>query len=103
MKFITIETTYSKASQAQKLAQILLKEKLAACIQLKTIASIYSWQGNIENSKEILVSIKTRSDLFTKISAIIKKHHPYEIPQITATILEQVSRDYAKWLEENLK
>lgn len=99
MNFIIIETTFPNLEQAEKLAEILLKEKLAACVQFKTILSMYSWQGNIEKAEEIAVKIKTREDFFKKISAIIKKNHPYKVPEIIGIKMDVVSDDYANWLK----
>jgi periplasmic divalent cation tolerance protein len=103
MNFITIETTCPSLASAKKLAKILLNEKLVACIQFQSISSIYYWQGKVENSKEILVNIKTKSDFFKKISKIIKKNHSYETPQIIAKKIDFLSEDYAKWLSSSLK
>ena len=102
MKFIVIETTYPNLQQAKNLAEILLKNKFAACVQFQRIESTYVWEGKIENSHEILVSIKTISSFFDEIEKIIKKHHSYETPQIIATVINQGSKDYLEWVEKSL-
>ncbi len=103
MEFIIIQTTYPKLNQAQNLAQILLNQKLAACVELKKIDSYYLWQEKIENSKEILVTIKTKKTLFQQIKRVIKKNHPYEVPQIFSVKIDEISKEYLKWFNSNLK
>ena len=102
MNFIAIETTYPNLEEAKKLAKILLNKKLAACVHFNTISSFYSWQGNIENSQEILLSIKTTADFFDEISTLIKENHSYQIPQIIAKKIDFLSQDYANWVSNSL-
>ena len=102
-KFIIIETTYPNLASAKKLGEILLTKKLAACVQFFPIKSMYLWQKKIENSSEILVSIKSENSLYREIEKIIKEHHSYEIPQILTTQINQGSTAYLNWINSNLK
>ncbi len=102
-KFITVQTTYPNLTSAKNLAKILLKEKLAACIQFSKIESLYLWNEKIENSKEILVNIKTKNSLYLELEKIIKKHHVYENPQIISSKINQGYSPYLYWIESNLK
>ncbi len=49
------------------------------------ITSIYSWKGKIENDKEILMIMKSRTDLLEEITSEVKKNHPYEVPEVICT------------------
>jgi periplasmic divalent cation tolerance protein len=100
--FIIVETTCSKLSLAKKLAKILLKEKLASCIHLQKIESLYFWEEKIENNREILLSIKTKDVKFAKIEKIITKYHEYKLPQIIATPIIKGSKNYLSWIDTNL-
>ncbi len=102
-EFIIIKTTYPTVSKAKELADILLKEKLAACVQLAQIESLYSWHEKIENETEILVTIKTMAFNYDKIEKVIKKHHEYYIPQIVAIPIEQGYKPYLDWISSNVK
>ena len=83
-KFIQIITTVERREDAVKIAEVLLRKKIAACIQIiEGIESYYWWEGKIEKSGEVLLFIKTRSDLFEKAKKIIKENHPYQVPEIT--------------------
>jgi periplasmic divalent cation tolerance protein len=102
-KFILVQTTCPKISEAKKLAEILLQEKLAACVDFFPIESHYLWQTKIVKSDEILVNIKSQKNLYKKIEKTIKENHSYEIPQIISTQINQGFAPYLKWLEENTK
>ncbi len=98
-KIIIIETTYPNLEAAKNLAEILLKEKLAGCIQFQKIESRYEWQGKIANDSEFLIRIKTKNSLYEKIEEIIKKHHSYKVPEIIAILVERAEENYSSWLE----
>lgn len=102
MKFIIIQTTFADIKSAKKLSKILLSQKLAACIHFQKIESFYIWQGNIENAKEISVSIKTKATNFSKIEKIITQNHPYKVPQIMSLEIAKMSGAYQSWIETNL-
>jgi periplasmic divalent cation tolerance protein len=102
-KFIIIETTYQNITKAKKLGKTLITKKLAACIEFFPINSLYSWQNKIENSKEILIKIKTIQSHYREIEKIILKDHDYEIPQIISIALDQGFEPYLNWIDSNLK
>ncbi len=102
-KFIIIETTYPNLASAKKLGQTLLNKKLAACVQFLKVESSYFWQEKIENSREILVRIKSKNSLFFEIEKIIQQQHSYEIPQIFSIQINQGSSAYLNWINSSLK
>lgn len=61
-----ILTTISSEAEAAGLAEMLVAEKLAACVQIMPISSIYTWQGAIQKDSEFLLLIKTTSDLYPR-------------------------------------
>ena len=64
------------------------------------IDSSYWWNGRIETSREFLLTIKTRRDLFPRLEQAILKLHPYEQPEILALSAGEVTAGYLKWLVE---
>ena len=83
MKFVCILTTAPNLSVARKLSNGLLKNKLAACVNLiSSVESHYVWKGKLQKSREIQLLIKTRANLFKKIETFFKKNHPYEVPEL---------------------
>jgi periplasmic divalent cation tolerance protein len=101
--YIQVTTTTETKEQAQKIAQHLVTEKLAACVQiLGPINSIYRWKGKVENTQEWLCLIKTQDDLYNKVEAAIKSQHPYETPEIIAVPIIKGSKEYLSWIEDEL-
>jgi len=103
MSFIQVMTTTETKDQAEAIARRLVEEKLAACVQIAGgIESIYSWKGKMERSREYLCLIKTREDLFTRVAAVIKTLHSYEVPEIIAVPIINGGREYLSWLTDTL-
>lgn len=100
---IIIKTTFNKIDEAKKLAEILLKENLAACIQFSKIESMFLWNDKISNEDEILLSIKTLSQFYAKIEKLILQYHSYEIPQIFSIKIAEASENYQNWIDSCLK
>ena len=97
--YIQISTTTETKKQAQKIAQYLVEQKFAACVQISgPIESTYRWKGKVETANEYLCLIKTQTTLFKKVETAIKKLHPYETPEIVAVPIIKGSREYLKWL-----
>ena len=99
--YIQISTTTETKEQAQKIAQYLVEQKLAACVQIiGPITSIYHWKKKLENTQEWLCLIKTRDDLYNKVESAIKNEHSYETPEIIAVPIVKGSKEYLQWIQE---
>ena len=99
--YIQITTTTETKEEAEKIAQYLVVEKLAACVQIAgPITSIYRWKGKVENTQEWLCLIKTREELYDKVETAIKKLHSYETPEIIAVPIIKGSKEYLNWLDD---
>ncbi|GAB1439289.1 divalent cation tolerance protein CutA [Providencia sp.] len=96
-------TTNSHES-AIKITQHLLANRLAACVSLlPEIMSIYLWEGNITQDKEILLLIKTTQANQLSLFQAIKEIHPYEIPELIRLDSSQVEDNYLQWLINCMK
>jgi periplasmic divalent cation tolerance protein len=101
--YIQIMTTTETKEEAEKIAQYLVEQKLAACVQITgPIASTYRWKGTVETACEWLCLIKTRDDLYNKVETAIKKLHSYETPEIIAVPIIKGSSEYLSWLNDVL-
>ena len=98
---ITVMTTLDKSEDADRLARLLVKERLAACIQtLGPISSTYRWQDRVETAQEWLLLIKTRADRWEELERVIRQHHPYDTPEILALPVSAGSPPYMQWIDE---
>ena len=99
-KRIVLSTAGSE-QEAQKIAHILVKRRLAACVNiLPQIQSIYRWKGEIESAQEWLLLIKTRADKFPAVRDAIGELHSYEVPECVVLEIEDGSLPYLQWLEK---
>ncbi len=101
MDEIVVFVTASDEDEAAKIAKALVESRLAGCVNIiKDIRSIYSWQGKIEDEKEVLMVAKTQRTLFDPLMKKVKELHSYTVPEIIALPIIQGSEDYLKWLKE---
>ncbi len=101
--FIIIETTTPSIDLANKIAKILLAKKIAGCIEMNQITSIYNWQEEICQGQEISLRIKTQEKFFDEIVDVIKKNHQYSVAQIFSYKIDNIEKSYGDWLQMVLK
>ena len=103
LEFIVVYVTAGSAQEADQLAQALVGERLAACVnRIKSIQSVYRWQGQVEQNEEELLIIKTRKELFPALEKRVRELHSYSVPEIIAVPLVAGSAGYLGWLQEQL-
>ena len=86
---------------AQKIANKLLAERKAACVNIiPAIESHYWWQGKIESANELLLIVKTRAELLDELISLVKEIHPYTVPEIIALPIIGGNEDYLQWIEK---
>lgn len=98
MKYCMIFCAASSKQEGKKIADILLKARLASCVQFIPMTSRYWWQGTIEHTDEIQLCIKTREDLYEQIQEKIKENHSYKVPEIIKIQIDTGLPDYLKWI-----
>ncbi|MCX8094806.1 MAG: divalent-cation tolerance protein CutA [Caldisericia bacterium] len=100
-KLIMVLTTIDDMEKAKKLARFIVDQKLAACVQITgPIQSIYYWRDKTEDTKEWLILIKTRKNLYEKLEEFIIKLHPYIVPEIVSFDIENCFKKYFDWVFE---
>lgn len=99
MEYLLILSTCPDQETAEKLARQLISQKLIACINiLPGFTSIYHWQGEIETATECLLMAKTKKQFYQPVEDAIRKHHPYELPEIIAVSIDQGLPEYLQWI-----
>ena len=101
MKPIIIVSTYPNKKSITKIANKLVQNKIAACVNITKISSIYSWQGKIENASEYLVLFKTTQKNKKSLKEKIKASHPYDVPEIAEINITSINKSYLTWLVES--
>ncbi|HEX8395895.1 MAG TPA: divalent-cation tolerance protein CutA [Pyrinomonadaceae bacterium] len=103
-KAVIVFMTAPKREEAERLAEIIINERLAACVQiLPEITSFYHWQGKIERDLEVLMLAKTTIDKFPELEKTVRENHSYEVPEIIAVPAEAVSAPYFNWLIKEIE
>lgn len=96
-----ILTSIDDLTQAKAMAKALVEQRLAACIQVSAAgASIYRWQGKVEQESEHYLQIKTTPPHADEVVSWLQQHHPYDTPEIIC-LTGEAAGGYADWLLEN--
>lgn len=102
-KLILMSTTTDSKEDCNNLASRLLEQNLIACAQISgPISSHYRWQGKIVASEEYVLQVKTVVDKAEQVRLAIAADHPYEVPEIVGVVVDDVSEDYAGWVEQEV-
>lgn len=98
--FSIVYITAGDMEEARKIGRILVEERLAACVNIFPISSIYRWKENIEEAQEFGMLVKTGSGKVKEIEKRVKEIHSYEVPCVVSLRIDEGSDDYIKWIEE---
>jgi periplasmic divalent cation tolerance protein len=95
-------TTVGNDDDAEKLARALVESRVAACVNIIGPArSFYQWKGKLEDDRELVLLMKTRTDRFSDLEAVLHEVHPYEVPELIALPIDRGSAAYLAWIDEN--
>lgn len=97
--YVIIFMTASNIDEANKIAEKLVSENLAACVNIiHNIKSVYIWEDKLCKDNEILCIIKSTKDMYKNIEKRIKELHSYDVPEVICTKIEDGNDDYLKWI-----
>jgi len=104
MPYIVVVITSTDKEEAVKIVRYLLNEKLIACANIVgPVSSIFWWEGKIDEASEYLVFMKSRENLFEKLTERVKELHSYQVPEIIALPIEKGLPSYLDWLSTSLQ
>ena len=83
---------------ARAFARELVERRLAACVQLAPIASVYRWRGRVEGAREVLLAIKTSAACVAGLERHVRARPPYGVPELVVVAPTPVERHYLAWL-----
>lgn len=98
IEYCVVLCTAGDLTEAHRIADALIEAREAACVQLEQISSVYRWDGAIETSGEVRLSIKTRTTLFARVAQRIREHHSYETPEILRVDIVEGDPAYLEWM-----
>lgn len=98
---IIIISTYPNKKSISKIANLVVKKRLAACVNYTKVGSVYTWKEKMENTEEFLALFKTTQKAKELLKREIAKTHPYEVPEIVELKMDSVSKSYLDWLTKS--
>jgi len=102
-KIVILITTGSE-EEAHRIADQLLNQRKAACVNIvPRVDSLFWWQGKLDSAQETLLVIKTKTSKLKEITELVKKVHSYEVPEVIALPIVGGNEDYLKWLDTTLE
>ena len=103
-KHLLVLTTCPGSITAKQIAQDLVANDVAACVNIiPGLTSYFKWSNKVDSDDELLLLIKTTSDCYPKVEKRIKSLHPYELPEIIAVPIKEGFADYLRWIENSTK
>jgi len=97
-------TTAGSQQEAQKIAEALVEQRLAACVNIISgIHSVYRWQAKVEQADEWLLLIKTTESASAPVRDAITKLHSYEVPECIVLSIEDGTPAYLDWIGDSVK
>ena len=100
-KVLLLTTTESNKKRSKRIAKLLIKKKLAVCVSLKDIYSIYEWEGKFEEVEEVEIIIKSKPELKNDLISFLQKKISYDVPQILIKKFKS-EKNYIKWIKKTL-
>lgn len=101
---IVLLITTADAEEARRIADVLVKKRKAACVNIVPgVSSLFWWQGKVDKADESLLMVKSRASLLNQIVKLVKQHHSYDVPEIIALPIIGGNPDYLEWIGKELK
>ncbi len=89
---------------ARMLTQRFLESRAAACVSLLPGAeSHYWWEGKIESAQEIVLLIKTSTTALEELKAVLRRHHPYDTPELICVEISTGLERYLEWVQKETR
>jgi len=96
-------STCPDGDSARRIANILVEGRLAACVNIVPgLRSVFRWEGKVEVADETLLVIKTRQEQYALLEAVLREHHPYELPEVLSVSIDTGLPAYLAWLDASL-
>lgn len=101
-QFGVVLVTAGSRAEAEEIARLLVNDRLAACVNLFPIHSVYTWQGAVQQEDEWQLVIKTDLAHFSDLAATVQQVHSYEVPEVIAVPIGAGTPAYLTWLAQQV-
>jgi periplasmic divalent cation tolerance protein len=100
--YVVVLTTVGTKQFANDLARSMVDARLAACVQIQPVQSVYRWKDKVCSEPEYVLAIKTTDARYAELEKFIRANHSYEMPEIVRVEIAGGSREYLGWIGENV-
>jgi len=101
---VVIFITTGTDEEANQLAEMLLKQRKAACVNIVSkVSSSFWWEGHLDSDQESLLIVKAKASLLDEIVALVKEVHTYDVPEVIALPIIGGNPDYLDWIGKELQ
>ncbi len=101
-EFVVVLCT-AGTGEAEKLAGVLVSERLAACVNAGPVRSCYIWEGKLCWDGEVLLIIKTTADRVEALKKRVLQLHSYAVPEVIVLPIIDGSSAYLDWVSSAVK
>jgi periplasmic divalent cation tolerance protein len=101
---LVVLMTAGSQEEAEKIAQALVGELLAACVNvIPGVTSVYRWEGAVQSDQEWLIIAKSKRDVLDELVQRVQALHSYDVPEIIALPLTGGSETYLRWIDHEVQ
>ena len=101
---LVLLATAGNSEEAHKIAEVLLNQRKAACVNIvPKVSSFFWWEDKLDSAQESLLVVKTKASLLNEIVKLVREVHSYDIPEIIALPIVGGNQDYLKWIGREVK
>ena len=94
-----VYVTADTREEAMSLGRRAVESRLAACCNvLSEMESVYEWEGNLEQQREVAFLLKTRAAKLAELTAFLRSSHSYDCPCVVAWPIESGNDDFLNWI-----
>jgi periplasmic divalent cation tolerance protein len=102
--YYNVFVTVPDKNIASLILSSVLSSRTAACVSIVgNMRSHYWWDGKIVHSREMLLIMKTDATRLSGLEQMVKKLHPYEVPEFIAVKISKGSKSYLEWINATLE
>ena len=103
-KALVVFVTCPNRRHARRLAEALIRQRLAACVNiLPNVQSLFWWHGRVDRAQETLLMIKTTTRRFEALRRCVCTLHPYDVPEVIAIPIQKAHQPYLRWIHTSLR
>lgn len=99
---VEVHISVPDAEAGRRIAADLVARQLAACVQiLGPMVSVYTWKGEVHESQEWLLLVKSTDEAFEQVIQRVRTQHRYDVPEVVAVPITHALESYAAWVRQH--